>query len=277
MLLSFWDFAMLTIQSLGVLFSITVYIFLAVTVFPSVFLKPRYRYSAEGDRGIRRYIFEGGRAIVYEPCAAYRKYLKSYILSANGREKYIKCKFSESVRYVIYDVIAFDSADRVLDTVRVKEDVAPNGRGISKASLLHPQTAYAKVAVRAVNQTPVAGKKLFFVSVSSMIGFVFCVTVALIAEAVFLRSVIESFTQVLWEFTPQMQASGRLFTVVSALILGLVLSGVLLYLYRTDETVKKIKRKGKTAHSVRKRSLPWLRKSSTSPKEITDGHRSVIS
>ena len=145
MLLSFGDVATLTVQAMAAIFSVILYVFLAGAVFPPIFLKPRYRYSAEGDRGIRRYAFEGGRAIVYEPSAPYRHILKQYILSANGREKYIKCKFIQSVYYVIYDVIAFDSGDRVIDTVRVEEDMEIGQQGISKASLLPGETAYVQV------------------------------------------------------------------------------------------------------------------------------------
>ena len=67
--------------------SVSVYIFLVSRVLPDLLLKPLYDDSKEGDRGLRRYAFEGGRAILYEPSAPYRKYLKQYILSANGNEK----------------------------------------------------------------------------------------------------------------------------------------------------------------------------------------------
>ena len=71
--------------------SISVYVFLVSRVLPDLLLKPLYDDSKDGDRGLRRYTFEGGRAILYEPSALYRKYLNQYILSANGNEKYIKC------------------------------------------------------------------------------------------------------------------------------------------------------------------------------------------
>lgn len=243
MLLSFGDVATLTVQAMAAIFSVILYVFLAGAVFPPIFLKPRYRYSAEGDRGIRRYAFEGGRAIVYEPSAPYRHILKQYILSANGREKYIKCKFIQSVYYVIYDVIAFDSGDRVIDTVRVEEDMEIGQQGISKASLLPGETAYVKVVIRAVNDAPLDSEKLFHVPASAALGFMLCITTTLTAEMILLRWVIVSFAEKLFAYSTFAGEFDDLFAVLAAIVMGIILSGLLLYLYHSSEKVKKVKKR----------------------------------
>lgn len=245
MLLSFGDVATLTVQTLAAIFSIILYVFLSAAVFPPIFLKPKYRFSAEGDRGVKRYAFSGGRAIVYEPSAPYRKYMTQYILSANGKEKYIKCKFKGFVYHAIYDVVAFDSADRVLDTVRVKEELEGGIDPISGAALLPPETAYAKVVVRAVNETPVPCEKLFSVPASAIVGFMSCVTVAMVAEMLFLRFVIESYANILFAYSQYATGFGYLFALISAVVMGLILSGLLIYLYHSTEKIKKIKKKKK--------------------------------
>lgn len=241
MLLSFGDVATLAVQTLAAIFSIAVYVFLAASVFPPLFLKPRYRYSAEGDRGIRRYTFEGGRAIVYEPSVPYRKYLKQYILSANGAEKYIKCKFAPSVHKVVYDVVTFDSGDRVIETVRVREDIGYGG--VSKSSMLPPRTSYAKVVIREVDEEPVNSEQLFYVPRSAVIGFTSCVTVLMVAEALLLYWVIASFANIFFAYSSFASGFGGLFAAVSAIAMGLILSGLLRYLYHFNEKIKKKKRK----------------------------------
>ena len=242
MFLSFGTIAEMAVKSLAAIFSVTVYVFLVTSVLPAVFLKPRYRYSSEGDRGMKRYAFEGGRAIVYEPSAPYRGYLKRYILSAEGEEKYIRCKFDESVRYVIYDVIAFNSADRVIDTVRVKEDIGGEQGGISKSAMLPSDTAYVKVAVRGVNETPVREEKLFEVPLLAVLGFFACTTLGLVGEMLFLRWILVSFAEVLFAYSSFTTGYGGIFAAVSAAAVGLILSGLLRYLYHMPEQIKKMKK-----------------------------------
>lgn len=243
MLWSFQTVAEMIVQIVAAIMSIKLYVFLAAQIWPSMFLRPQYRSSVEGDRGIKRYVFRGGKAILYEPCLMYRKHLKQYILSENGKEKYIKCQFSPSVYYVVYDVVAFDSLDRVIDTVRVREDILSSRHHVSKASMLPEHTAYVKVVLRAVNHAVAESEKLFYVSAFSVIGFTMCVTVGLVAEMVLLRWILVSLAELFFSYSSFATEYGDLAAVACAVVAGPILAALICYMYRMNEKFKKFKGK----------------------------------
>jgi hypothetical protein len=244
MLWSFGTVATLTTLIAASLIGISVYIFLVSSVLPNLLLKQRYDASKDGDRGIRRYTFEGGRAIVYEPSAPYRKYLKQYILSANGNEKYIKCKFAERVTAVRYEVIAFDKDDRLIDTVRIAEYIFEEKENISNAAMLPMQTAYVKVVLRSVNGVILDNEKFFYIPASRKWGFVCAVTLGLVTVMVLVRALLVMLGDLLFNYSSIATGFGDLFAVAGAVVFGLILSFVLERFYRPSE-LKKKKRKRK--------------------------------
>ncbi|MBQ7380317.1 MAG: hypothetical protein IJW70_11650 [Clostridia bacterium] len=129
--------------------SAVLYVFLVARIFPHLLLKPKYRLSVLQDRGSRKYVFKNGRAIVYEPSIQAARYIKQYILSCNGGEKYIKCKIDERIRTIKYDVIAMDADDKEIATVRIAEPIY--NTGVTKGALLPPDTSYVCVIVKEVN------------------------------------------------------------------------------------------------------------------------------
>ena len=207
--------------------SISVYVFLISRVLPDLLLKPLYDDSRDGDRGLRRYTFEGGRAILYEPSAPYRKYLKQYILSANGNEKYIKCKFADRVNAVRYEVIAFDSNDRMIDTVCIEEHILKEKENISGAAMLPRQTAYVRVLLYSVNGVITDHEKLLYVPASRRWGFACIVTVGLVGITLLARALIVMLCNLLFDYSAIATGYGELFAVCSALVTGGVLSLVL--------------------------------------------------
>ena len=158
MLWSFETVAVLTAFTVAALFAVIVYVFFVSKLLPAMLLKPKYNDSAEGDRGIRKYSFEGGRAIVYEPSAPYRKYVKQYILSVHGKKKYIQCKFDSRISAVRYEVIAFDAEGSPIDTVEIEEHILED---MSCATMLHPKTAYVKLVVRSVDGMILQAERLY--------------------------------------------------------------------------------------------------------------------
>ena len=207
--------------------SVSIYIFLVSRVLPDLLLKPLYNDSKEGDRGLRRYAFEGGRAILYEPSAPYRKYLKQYILSANGNEKYIKCKFADRVNAVRYEVIAFDSNDRMIDKVCIEEHIFKEKENIAGAATLPRRTAYVKVLLRSVNGVITDHEKLFYVPASRRWGFACIVTVGLVGVTLLVRALLVMLGDLVFNYSEIATGYGELFAVISALVMGGVLSLVL--------------------------------------------------
>lgn len=244
MLWSFETISTLATLAVAVFASISIYIFLVSSVLPDLLLKQRYDASKEGDRGIRRYTFEGGRAIVYEPSAPYRKYLKQYILSVNGNEKYIKCKFAEQVTAVRYEVIAFDKNDRLLDTVRIEEHIFAEKGNISNAAMLPMQTAYVKVVLCSVNGVILDNEKFFYTPAFGKWGFTCAVTLGLVAVMAVIRALLVMLGDLLFNYSEFATGYGDLFAVLCAIVTGLILSFVLRRVYRPSE-LKRRKRKRK--------------------------------
>lgn len=246
MLWSFEIFTTLMAQAAAAVCSIVLYVLLVAQILPRLLLTPRFDASLAGDRGIRRFVFEGGRAIVYEPSAMYRKYVSQYILSAVGERKYIRCRFARAVRSARYDVVVFDAFDRAIGTVRIEEPLSDGNGNLSRAALLPDGTAYAKLIVRAVNDTLVASETAFVLSARRKALFISCVTLGLVAEAMLLRWVLVSFADRLFSYSEISLGYGGVFAAVSALAIGLGLSFLLCHFYKTEEK-EKPKRKSRRA------------------------------
>ena len=244
MLWSFETFATLMAQITVAICSVILYVFLAAKLLPNWLLKPHVDPSLDGDRGIKRFVFDCGRAIVYEPSVAYRKYIKQYILSAVGKERYIQCKFAKSVHCAEYDVVAFDSSDRAIDTVCVQEHFFEKNGNVSRAEALSEKTAYVKIVVRSVNGIHLDSETVFVLPASRVFFFMLSVTAAMILEMMYLRSVLVYVAELLFEYSRFTTGYGDLFAMVSAFCGGLILSLLLFNLYKTNEK-QKLKRKRK--------------------------------
>ena len=231
MLWSFETFADLAVRSAAAVCSLILYVFFASRILPELLLKPRYNRAADGDRGVRRFVFEEGRAVLYEPCGRYRPYLKQYILSVQGEKKYVRCQFGGHVHAAVYDIIVFAGDGSVIDTVTVRERIFFARKQISRAVLLPEETAYVKLVLRAVNGSAVGGEKLFVVSSACLYGFAAIVTIGLAAVSLLWQAVLSGFAlQILGK--PLWTGDGA-FAVLSALAVGPLLSYLLCRIYKT--------------------------------------------
>ena len=81
---------------LGIL-EVMLYFILVGTAAPKL-LRNHCPIRASLDRGLKKYVYPSGRAIAYEPRAAYRKYVPQYLLLVEDGYKYIKCHVDDTVR-----------------------------------------------------------------------------------------------------------------------------------------------------------------------------------
>lgn len=141
-----------------------VYLYLVISVYPMFTLRLEWRaptkeklswqklfpkrntMSPPGDRGARRLVFPGGRAVVYEPAPKYRRYLRQYALVKKDGYTYIRCRIHEKIAHIRYDVVTFDAKGRFLDVLHVSERVTETG--CTAAVRLPRKTAYACVTLR---------------------------------------------------------------------------------------------------------------------------------
>ena len=134
---------------LGFILSASLYVFFVALVLPKLFLKPKYTVKAPCDRGLKKYLFPDGRAIVYKPSLCVSEYIEQYVLSSKNGEKSIVCKAKRGVRNLCYDVSAFDIKGRLIDIIGINESI--DYLLTTQEARLPDKTAYVSIIIRKVN------------------------------------------------------------------------------------------------------------------------------
>lgn len=216
------------------IFSMILYVSFVAKIIPYFLLRPAYDVRDRGDRGLKRFVFEGGRAITYSPSFKAKKYVKQYVLSSNDGEKYIKCRIDKRIFSMKYDVVAFDSNGKVLETVQISEPIAYSG--MTKAALLPADTSYVRVIVKEVNGTIVPDSCEMEYSYTRVGAFLLSSVLLTVAEALTLRSVTIFFADMLLSYTDKIGRSSPVTTVIVAALLGAALGALIVLFHRNKDT-----------------------------------------
>lgn len=136
--------------------SLVLFVILMVTLIPRFFLRVRYDLERGLGRGIKKYKYPSGRAVVYEPHPVIRKYINRYILFTNDGYKYLRCLVDAGVRSLDFELIMLNNKNKVIDSVKVLADIG--GSSQSGDILLHPDTSY--VAINLIRANGIDVKKL---------------------------------------------------------------------------------------------------------------------
>lgn len=205
--------------------SIIIYVLLVSGVYPRLTMKWKSNRKMR-DRGLQKYIFPGGRSVVCEPELKMRKYIKQYVLLCQDGNKYIKCFVNKSLRFMKYDVLAFDNRNELIDVIMVSEKLS--GGEYSKAVPLPEATSYVSVVLRKADKMYFDGDVAVGYSKRGM---------AILASLITVTTVIESFVlqkgaEAIWDcfYRPQTFVDERAIF-VRALIAGVVCSAVVLLSY----------------------------------------------
>lgn len=153
----------------------------------SVFVLPRFlfctRYAVEGsaDRGVKKVDDGDGSSIVFEPAPEFRPYIASYALSYRDGKRVLVCRLSDKVKYLDYDIIIFDSNDKVKQVFNVKE--TPDG-DYTHVVELPCDTDYVSLVINEADEKKFANKVMKNTPALRIAAFIGCSAV-LIALAVF--------------------------------------------------------------------------------------------
>lgn len=166
-----------------VLFVWSTILFIIITsiVFPKIFLKLKCSVTESGDRGIERIKGKDFTGIVYLPQASLLDKIDRYVIEEKGGKKLLRIKFTEKVRYVDYDVVAFSLSGETFDVLRVKEVLGNNG--VSAPTELPDGTACISIRINETDLGP--EKKPLTLNVTKKGKFFYCVfsVLAIIVEA----------------------------------------------------------------------------------------------
>jgi hypothetical protein len=213
------------------LFSLILYVAVVGIVFPKVFLEKFERNSALMERGIKKYIFAQGRAIVYEPAVKMRKYVEQYILSAYENRKTLKCKINEKIQNINYDVAVFDCNDKLIGLFTFFDPISE--KGYTHDELLPAETSYISLVVRSVNGKEISNEAIVFRKRKAKKKFSICVIVATVLESLFMKSALLDISHLLFSSSGIVFNFGFLITSLLGIAVGLVLSMIILNLYKS--------------------------------------------
>ncbi len=210
----------------------SLYVALVSKILPLLLLKAKYKVQNMGDRGLKKYVFEGGRAITFKPCGQTGKYIEQYILSVNDGDKYIKCKFDKRILSIKYDVIAFDSNDKEIDTIQIS--VPKVSSGTAAAAILPENTAYVCIVVKEVNWFVIPGGPKMHFPLWRVITFAGVTTVLTVVEYLTLRSSAFSVIEAILPFAKPMVGL-PLMQILFSVVAGIALAGIILVLHREKD------------------------------------------
>lgn len=221
------------------------YVFLISCVYPGVLRLPNQTTALPKDRGLKKHVFPGGRAIVYQPCANVRQYIPQYILSFNNNNKYIQCKVSECVSSIEYDVTAFDARRRKIACIKVSE-IGINSSKITSAAVLPDKTSYVNLVVRRVNDHALPIPPLDRSALIRVAVFSGLVVISTLLEMFLAKAYLIHLADNFFSYTDVVGSRGALFTWFIALLFGCLYAVLTLHSYypgkikitRGDKTTK---------------------------------------
>lgn len=219
-------------QGLLYILSFIIYVFIVGKLLPVIFLRPKYKGLRSDDRGLKRYTYDGGRAIVYRPAGNCSKYIEQYILSANGDEKFVKCKVHDKIYSIEYDVIAFDAHDKVLDVVAVKDPI--RRKGITSAVPLPLETSYVSVIARRVNRVRVEKKPTVTYSYLGVLAYSLIFAICTAIQLMLIKDLINPLLEHYLLYTKRVGHNGDFAAVVISLIVGFACAAVVVLLHTSD-------------------------------------------
>jgi hypothetical protein len=206
------------LQSVFFLISLVLYVFLTACVLPCFLLKFQFSATTIRDRGIKKYLFENGRAIVYLPDPAIRSYIPQYILSDNNGERFLKCLLNPEVFSLHYYVFSFDAQDRPVQVLEV-EDPIPT-RGVSKAVPLPLNTSYVTISLKNVNGKTFQSNKLGYSMIKMLVYLAITVTLTIL-EALMIKQGMLYLADLLFAYS-DMASPNYGATLFTAMAIGIV-------------------------------------------------------
>ncbi len=193
--------------------------------FPRSIMRPKLSGEPIRDRGLKKYVYEDGRGVVYEPEIPARKYIKQYLLFTKDGSKYVKCMVNPQVRYVSYSVLVFNNKNKLIDVISVEEQL--KGETVTRAIPLDRDTSYVSLVLKKADNMYVRERmRLDYSYVSCAIYGVLSALVTAISGMLINSFVRKLFSASKVKFPPNSEAFWQF------LLVGLVFGGVVALLYK---------------------------------------------
>jgi len=163
---------------------------------PRIILRERYYLGGSVGRGLKKFKYEGGRGVLYEPHPSARKYIRSFALFTRDGYKHVMCRIGAGVNSLKYDVFMINISGKVIDSISVSEDFYTGS--FTQPQMLHEDTSYIAISITEANGkelTPSAQRyyKLFDVAFFAVFMTVISFAILLLINF-FMSSVIAPLT-----------------------------------------------------------------------------------
>ncbi len=213
-------------RSMLLLASLAVFWYFVKAVIPRFILRIDYSFDTALGRGLKKYRYPGGRAVVYEPHPSVRKYINKYALFTNDGYKYLKCLVDKGVSVMEYSVIMLNNRDKVIDVLDVRSKI---GGSETKEVLLHPDTSYVAVNLESVNGMGVKGTVECRYKLSRVCAYFLAVAAASFAELYLMAYTVEDLLNTAFELGVTLTQSTASYIAWSVLAAGLSVAVLLIY------------------------------------------------
>ena len=136
---------------------------------PKYVIKRGYYIEENLGRGLKKFVSDNGRALLYEPHPSIRKYINQYAIVCENGNKYLQCFVDRGANRMIYSVIMIDRNDKVIDVLEVEEVTAK--RTLTQPVYLHPDTSYVALILGSVNREQLPNSYVSYYTLNSIIAF----------------------------------------------------------------------------------------------------------
>ena len=162
--------------------ALTAYVWLISTVIPKCLLRIKYDVSHGLGRGLKKFTYPEGRAVVYEPHPSVRKYVNKHLLFTLDGYKYIQFLLDAGVKSYTANVVCFDNRNKVIDVLELSESMVASS--VSCPLRLHHKTSYVATVLRSVNKTEIPGAPYMKIRLSRSYGYLLAVSALTFLEFV---------------------------------------------------------------------------------------------
>ena len=218
---------------------IMLYVFLVTSVLPRIFLSPLNSKGETADRGVKKYRFPEGRAVLYEPELKYRRYINKYLLYEYDGIKYVKFKLGETVRTVECEIAVYDNGGRLVKAMTVFLNT--NKTRESHAVELPCEASYVRVVVRGANGMEVSSEAVAQFSFVRWAVFAGITTALTVIVGYFLRILLVFLGEQLFDYAEYASDYGFGFAFMTSLVAGILISVLAAKLYCKKKIFKVFK------------------------------------
>ena len=211
--------------SLALIAGIVTYAVLTSSVMPRFVFRVSYRIQPILGRGLKKFTYPDGRAVLYEPRPAVRKYVPRYVLYTVDGFKYVQLMLGRGVESYCAHVVMLDNKNRVIGMMELSE--ITGGASKSRSVRVDDRTSYVAVSVSRVNGENISEPKFAYTSCLWIAVYLAC---AVLLSFLMFWQMYYTADEIFGIFGAKMPSRLDLsFFFIPSLLIGLVSVGAILF------------------------------------------------